>query len=566
MARSPGSEAGATPTASPTISLAPSGSGERDLRVVDLGMADLASPNAVTAVPALPGQHELIVPGPGVVDPDSLQTSTLGTSTLRTPTLGKATPAGQPLTEGPKRPWRLFLVACDALSLIVSFALGALVRVPLGSREGPTSLRSSLSHEVPYLVLYILAFGGYGLYHRGRRRLRTTSFLDLGALAHGLVVGSIATMAASALAFRLFGTVRVGWVEAIFMVTPAMAVVPAMRAAGAWLLRRRGVVRSRVIVVGSGAVASTVTSRLQRCADVEVVGFIDDDPYSTARQVPSTWLGSISQLSEACARYGVDRVLVAFSASEPAWIMEMLRQLPPSVRISIVPRLFELVTWQSQIEELHGLTVMDVAPPRLDALSRAMKRAMDISVSLVLLTIFSPLLLPVAAAIKATSPGPIFFRQPRAGRNGKAFRIFKFRTMALGAEDMKIDLRDHNEVDGPLFKMRRDPRVTPIGAWLRKTSLDEVPQLLNVLLGQMSLVGPRPFVLDESAEIDGWAARRFDVRPGMTGLWQVSGRNDLPFEELRQLDYAYVASWSLSWDMKILWHTPASVLRGQGAY
>ena len=138
--------------------------------------------------------------------------------------------------------------------------------------------------------------------------------------------------------------------------------------------------------------------------------------------------------------------------------------------------------------------------------------------------------------------------------------------MKVGADVVKLDLRELNDADGPLFKLRNDLRVTRVGQFLRSTSLDELPQLINVLLGQMSLVGPRPFVPDESAGIDGWAAKRFDVRPGMTGLWQTSGRSDLPFEELRQLDYAYVASWSFWWDLKILWHTPGSVLHKHGAY
>ncbi len=144
--------------------------------------------------------------------------------------------------------------------------------------------------------------------------------------------------------------------------------------------------------------------------------------------------------------------------------------------------------------------------------------------------------------------------------------MMKFRSMEVGADQLKLDLRTRNDVDGPLFKLHKDHRVTRLGGFLRRTSLDELPQLINVLIGKMSLVGPRPFVPDESAEIDGWALRRFDVRPGMTGLWQTSGRSDLPFEELRQLDYAYVASWSLWWDLKILWHTPASMMHGHGAY
>jgi lipopolysaccharide/colanic/teichoic acid biosynthesis glycosyltransferase len=202
----------------------------------------------------------------------------------------------------------------------------------------------------------------------------------------------------------------------------------------------------------------------------------------------------------------------------------------------------------------------------LGSLHQATKRAVDLAVSLLFVLATLPFLLIIALLIKLTSPGPVFFRQLRCGREGKPFRIFKFRTMRLGAEQERGDLEQVNDVDGPLFKMKEDPRVTRIGRILRATSLDEFPQLLNVIKGDMSLVGPRPFVIAEADRIDGWAARRFDVRPGMTGLWQVSGRNDLPFDELQRLDYAYVASWSLWWDLKIIWQTPGSVLRRRGAY
>jgi lipopolysaccharide/colanic/teichoic acid biosynthesis glycosyltransferase len=209
---------------------------------------------------------------------------------------------------------------------------------------------------------------------------------------------------------------------------------------------------------------------------------------------------------------------------------------------------------------------MDIAPPRLGPLNRAAKRSLDIVASALLLVLSLPAMVVIAVAIKLTSPGPVLFLQERVGFKGATFKMIKFRTMQVGADDVKLDLRAQNDVDGPLFKLHNDQRVTAVGRFLRKTSLDELPQLVNVLFGKMSLVGPRPFVPDESAGIDGWATRRFEVRPGMTGLWQTSGRNDLPFEELRQLDYAYVASWSLWWDLKILWHTPGSVLHKHGAY
>ena len=312
--------------------------------------------------------------------------------------------------------------------------------------------------------------------------------------------------------------------------------------------------------------ATSLARRLARCEDIELVGFVDDDPYLSNKPQSHHYLGTMLDLPRLCTETGTDRVVVAFSQTAQAWVAQMLRQLPSGVRISVVPRLFELVTWQSQIEDLHGLTLMDVAPPRLGAVNRTLKRSMDLVVSTLLLLALSPLMVAVALAIKVTSAGPVFFRQPRMGLKGKTFKIRKFRTMEHGADLIKIDLREHSNADGPMFKIHNDPRVTRLGRFLRATSIDELPQLINVFLGEMSLVGPRPFVLDESLALDGWAARRFDVRPGMTGLWQTSGRSDLSFEELRQLDYAYVASWSLSWDLKILWHTPGSVLRRHGAY
>ncbi len=474
-----------------------------------------------------------------------------------------------PRAEAPSaRLWQPLAVLTDTVALGVSFALGDLLRQPLGSVEGPR-LVPSLMRELPFLPMFLAALAIYGLYLRDQRRLRSSSFVDIGPRGHALALGAIATLATSAFLHRVAGWPKIGWTEVVFMSAPAVVLLPLGRGLVAVARRRHGANRSRVLIVGSGAVASSLAQRLGRCADVELLGFVDDSPLLLPRGQSALGrrLGGIEDLPRLCADNGVDRVLVAFSQSSPTWVVEMLRKLPSTVRISVVPRMFELVTWQSQIEEVHGLTVMDIAPPRLGPVSRATKRAMDVGVSAVALTLLSPLLLAIAVAVRYTSPGPVFFRQERVGYKGRAFRIVKFRTMAVGADDLKIDLRAHaNDVDGPLFKLHDDPRVTRVGKFLRATSLDEIPQLLNVLVGHMSLIGPRPFVPDESAGIDGWAARRYDVRPGMTGLWQISGRNDLPFEELRQLDYAYVASWSLWWDLKILWQTPGSVLRRQGAY
>jgi exopolysaccharide biosynthesis polyprenyl glycosylphosphotransferase len=465
----------------------------------------------------------------------------------------------------PVRRGRSLVIITDAVSLAVAFVLGAVARQPFGRREGPV-LSVSLAHELPYIVLYIVALAAYGLYRRDGRRLRPSTFMDIGPRGHALALGAIMTLAVSAIAHRAAGFEKIGWVEVVFMTAPAVVLVPMGRGVLSLLLRSNDAQKSRVVIVGSGVVATSLARRMRRFPDVRLLGFVDDEPYLPRGELLSTYLGPIANLPAICRTKQVDRVLVAFSKSGPMSVTEMLRQLPSAVRISVVPRLFELVTWQSQMEELHGLTVMDIAPPRLGFLNRTAKRSLDIAGSSLSLLVLLPGMLVIAVAIKLTSPGPVFFLQDRVGYKGTTFKMIKFRTMQVGADIVKFDLRARNDVDGPLFKLHNDHRVTGIGSFLRRTSLDELPQLINVLLGQMSLVGPRPFVPDESAGIDGWATRRFDVRPGMTGLWQTSGRNDLPFEELRQLDYAYVASWSLWWDLKILWHTPGSVLHKHGAY
>ena len=181
------------------------------------------------------------------------------------------------------------------------------------------------------------------------------------------------------------------------------------------------------------------------------------------------------------------------------------------------------------------------------------------------LVVLLPVFGIIAVVIRHTSPGPVFFRQVRTGRDERPFSVLKFRTMSEDAEERKSEIMHLNEVDGPLFKVSEDPRITRPGHFLRRTSLDELPQLINVWKGDMSLVGPRPFVVSEAAEIEGWARKRFEARPGMTGLWQVSGRNELSHLELCRLDYLYVASWSFWWDMQILWQTPATIFKGRGA-
>jgi lipopolysaccharide/colanic/teichoic acid biosynthesis glycosyltransferase len=190
----------------------------------------------------------------------------------------------------------------------------------------------------------------------------------------------------------------------------------------------------------------------------------------------------------------------------------------------------------------------------------------DVTLATCALIAACPVLLVIAAAIKIDSPGPVFFRQERIGRGGRPFSIFKFRSMTADAWQQRTAVAQLNEVDGPLFKMANDPRVTRVGAFIRKTSLDELPQLINVVRGEMSLVGPRPLPGEESDRIDGAGLARLDVKPGITGLWQVCGRSDLTYADLQHLDSVYVRSWSLMWDVRIIAKTPHVVFARKGAY
>ena len=345
---------------------------------------------------------------------------------------------------------------------------------------------------------------------------------------------------------------------AVSMTLPAVVLVP---------LGRRLVVRmfdptvTRILVVGTGPIADRLASRLRRCPDARVVGYVDDNV------APGTAvLGGLDDLSAVCDAYQIDRVILTFPNASDATVLESMRTLEGKVPVSEIPRYFELHNWRSETEDLQGITLVHLPTASLGPRARAAKRAMDFVLASLALLVASPLLAVIGVAIKIDSPGPVFFRQERTGRAGKPFWIFKFRSMTADAWQQRHLIAQQNQVDGPLFKMESDPRVTRVGAFIRKTSLDELPQLINVVRGEMSLVGPRPLPTEEADKIDGAALARLDVKPGITGLWQVCGRSDLTYADLQHLDSVYVQSWSLVWDLRILLQTPRVVFGRSGAY
>ncbi|MHB1928211.1 MAG: sugar transferase [Acidimicrobiales bacterium] len=451
------------------------------------------------------------------------------------------------------------MVTADTLAV----ALATVVAVRLSEgRFSPSGLGVALCINVPVVLTFL---GGYGLYRRSRRRLLGSSFPDLGRLVHACLLGTTLGYVVGRVAERTLAVSRIPTEGAVIAAAAEIVLVVVLRMLARFALSGR---HSRVLIVGSGMVANNVLQRLDATKYIDVVGCVDNNPSSASGSTwqPSRSVGGLEEIPSIVAREDVDHVLVAFTPVPESHVAEVLRSLEGQVRISVVPRMFDLLTVRSTVDDLAGLPVIDVAPATLGLTDRIAKRSMDVLVSSIALLLLSPLMLTLAVVIRVSSPGPAIFRQTRIGRGGRAFEILKFRTMRRGSEAEQPRLQTVNEVDGPLFKIRDDPRVTPVGRLLRRTSLDELPQLFNVLRSDMSLVGPRPFVTSEANDIEGWAARRYSVRPGITGLWQVSGRSDLPYAELCRLDYSYVASWSLGWDLRILWHTPAIVFRRRGAY
>ena len=456
---------------------------------------------------------------------------------------------------------RLLLMA-DTSGLVVVAILAPLAVSAVSSNPGSAASRSGSVYlfDLAMIPVFLAVFAIYGLYRGVTRRIGKSVFSDLRNVAHALMISGFLYAIVVYVAKKNFGyqSLSVGKIAAMCVL--GFFVIPLARAGAFGLLGRKLVGSVPVIVVGTGKLAQTVASHLRAHSSVQFVGFVDDNPVGE-----SDVLGELADLPDLCRQFSVARVVVCFSQTHPKRTTEMLKGLAGQVGVSIVPRYYELITSRSHVEDLSGLPMLDIAPASLSIGSRILKRSFDIVASSIILLLASPVFAAVALTIKATNSGPVFFRQARTGRNEHPFLMMKFRTMYEDAESRRRDLDHLNEVDGPLFKVQNDPRVTRVGRILRRTSIDELPQLINVWKGDMSLVGPRPFVVSEAMEIDGWARKRFEARPGMTGLWQVSGRNELSHLELCRLDYLYVASWSFWWDMQILWQTPGAMFKGRGA-
>jgi len=339
--------------------------------------------------------------------------------------------------------------------------------------------------------------------------------------------------------------------------------------------RLRGRCMQKVIAVGHGpAVAELIaTLRRDRYHGLSVVGTCLAEPRARDQRAKDQIegvpvCGGLERVTEAVSDLGADTVAVlacpemnSVRLRELAWDLEKT-----GTDLCVAPALMDVAGPRTTIRPIAGLPVLHVDHPELAGGKKILKGVFDTVVAATALILLAPAFAAIAIAIRVGDHGPVFFRQVRVGRNGRTFRLFKFRTMVVDAEQRKAPLEELNEGAGVRFKFRRDPRVTRVGSRLRRWSLDELPQLLNVLLGDMALVGPRPALPQEVAQYEHHMHRRLAVKPGITGLWQISGRSDLSYDEAVRLDVRYVENWSFMLDLQVLWKTWSVVIRGSGAY
>jgi exopolysaccharide biosynthesis polyprenyl glycosylphosphotransferase len=278
-------------------------------------------------------------------------------------------------------------------------------------------------------------------------------------------------------------------------------------------------------------------------------------------------LGGLKDMGRVIEQQGPHEVIVALPSTHHTQILSVMDSCREhGVEFKLVPDLFEMRFNEVSIDALNGVPLIGVKDVALRGFNFFVKRVIDVVLALLALLLAAIPMLIIAAVVKITSPGPVLFKQPRVGKDRKVFVCYKFRTMYQDAEQRKDEVRHLNEAQGPMFKIKNDPRRTPVGSLLRKTSLDELPQFFNILKGEMSWVGPRPTTLDETAQYEEWHLKRLEVLPGLTGLWQVSGRSDLPFDEMVKLDLYYAENWSLVFDLAIILKTIPVVLKSKGAY
>jgi exopolysaccharide biosynthesis polyprenyl glycosylphosphotransferase len=414
------------------------------------------------------------------------------------------------------------------------------------------------------LPLWVVLFKMYGLYERDAKRLSHTTLDDLPALFHALLLGCLLMWCY----FVVLAPGRLRFTAILAFGGAGLLLVLAGRALGRSVFLRL-ISAERVLLIGTGDASGALIEKMRAKASLRLkpIGVLSCErgAAETAALPLLGCLKDVDDLPALLVERRVGRIVVADRELDDQQLLEVLRDCKKvAVKVSLLPATFSALGPAVEVDDVSGVTLLGVNPPVLSRSSWLVKRTLDVVGAGLLAALALPLLAVVAVAIKLDSRGSVFFWQERIGRRGDRFRLLKLRTMVCDAESRRAELLARSKDPGWLH-LEHDPRITRVGRLLRLTSLDELPQLWNVLKGDMSLVGPRPLVAEEDSMVDEWARGRLDLTPGITGLWQVLGRTSIPFEEMIRLDYLYVTNWSLWGDVRLIIRTLPVVLRRSGA-
>jgi len=462
---------------------------------------------------------------------------------------------------------RRLLLAADVSALCLAFLAVEVAFDTLHSLDIPL-----LVFGIPMWVLLAYA---HRLYHLDSFRADYGVTDEIGPVLQMATLWSWGTL----LALALIGSEQVPVPRIALLWALAVLLLTSFRSAVRAIGRRRPWYRQDALILGPSAQADAIARKLERHPEwgIEPRAFVDvpvAEPSAESRadplEAPSGGPAE-ADLIALVEQLGVDRVMLAPALSESRSRVELVSELTHlGVHVDLIPSWSDVVGSRLELHEMEGMPLLTLPRARLGRSSMYLKRAFDLVAGSLAVLVLAPVLIACAIAIKLESPGPVLFRQRRVGRDNRRFDVFKFRSMYNGADKQKSEVARLNLHGGGtetgMFKIRGDPRITRVGRFLRRYSLDELPQLINVLRGEMSVVGPRPLIESEDRQVGGRFRRRLTITPGLTGLWQVSGRSEIPFEEMVTLDYLYVTNWSLWGDVKLLMRTVAVVLRGRGAY
>lgn len=480
--------------------------------------------------------------------------------------------ANRPRRTRRRRGWvvRRVLLAADVVGLLAAFVVAQVLLADFSAGVDSRIVELFLIFLVS-LPVWIVAAKLYGLYDRDDERTDHSTADEASGVFH-LVTVLVWTLFAGAWITEIT-TPQIRKTALFWML--AVVFVAGARIVGRSLVRRSSAYIQNAVIVGAGDVGQLIARKYVQHPEygIRLVGLADGTPRALRNELDGIPFYPTDDLLEVIRRNCVERVVIAFAEIANDDLLELIRELRKlDVQIDVLPRVYEVLTPRLDVHSVEGIPLIGLRPTGISRSSRVIKRTMDVVLASLILVLTAPLFAFVAWRVKRDSPGPVFFRQTRLGERGRAFEMLKFRTMVVGSDDQvhrdymrAIMDKGAAPVAGGLYKLDREDAVTRSGRWLRKTSLDELPNLINVLRGEMSVVGPRPCLAYETEHFEPHHFERFLVLPGITGLWQVTARARTTFAEALDLDVAYARGWSLGLDLKILARTPLAVFRQRGA-